>query len=140
MNTYRLKGASGKVAGLNHDLSESTRIGSATGCELLVEDPKVAGEQAEIRLQADGSLRLLNLAVQGDVLLNGKPVTDSLLNSGDEIRIGTCRWVLQAPGLRPEKILTAKAVKPRSSALPWLLVTALLSAAALAWQRGWLSF
>jgi len=139
-NTYRLKGASGPVAGLNHELTERTLIGSAASCELVVDGPKLAGELAEIRVQADGSLRLLKLAEQGEVLLNGQAVSDALLNSGDEIRIGTCRWVLQAPGLRPEKVLTAKAVRSRPSALPWLLATALLSAAALAWQRGWLPF
>lgn len=139
-NIYRLKGASGPVAGLNHELAERTRIGSAASCELVVDGAGLAAELAEIRLQADGSLRLLKLAGQGDVLLNGQAVTDALLNSGDEIRVGTCRWVLQAPGLRPEKVLTAKAVKPRQTALPWLLAMALLSAAALAFQRGWLPF
>ncbi len=139
-NTYRLKGASGPVAGLNHELAERTRIGSAASCELVVEGLKLPAELAEIRLQADGSLRLVKLAEQGEVLLNGQSVSDALLNSGDEIRVGTCRWVLQAPGLRPEKVLTAKAVKPRHSALPWLVATALLSAAALAWDRGWLPF
>jgi hypothetical protein len=67
-----------------------------------------------------------------------------LLNSGDEIRLGACRWVLQAPGLRPEKVLTEQAVKQRSRLMPWLLVGALLAAAAvaatLAWQRGLLPF
>jgi predicted component of type VI protein secretion system len=140
MNTYRLKGASGKVAGLNHALAERTRIGRGASCELRIDDVQVAEEQAEIRLQADGSLRLLKLTEQGELLLNGQAVSDALLNSGDEIRVGTCRWVLQAPGLRPEKVLTAKAIKQRSSAWPWLIATALLAAAALAWQRGWLPF
>lgn len=143
-NVYRLKGASGPVAGLNLELAERTRIGSAASCELVVDGAGlVAGlapELAEIRLQADGSLRLLKLAEQGEVLLNGQAVTDAMLGSGDEIRVGTCRWVLQAPGLRPEKVLTARAVKPRQTALPWLVVTALLAAAALAWTRGWLPF
>jgi hypothetical protein len=47
--------------------------------------------------------------------------------------------VLQAPGLRPEKVLTAKAVKRSSGIWPWLVAAAVLgAAAALAWQRGWL--
>jgi hypothetical protein len=105
-----------------------------------VDDPKVAAQQAEIVLQADGSLRLRQLGGSGDVLLNGKVTNDVLLNSGDEIRVGACRWVLQAPGLRPEKVLTEKAVKRAINWMPWLMATALLAAAALAWQRGWLSF
>ena len=62
------------------------------------------------------------------------------LASGDEIRIGNCRWVLQAPGLRPEKVLTAEAVKPQRSYLPWLVVGGLLAAAAASWYLGLLSF
>jgi len=133
-NTYRLKGASGPVAGLNHELAERTLIGSAASCELVVDGVGLAAEVAEIRLQADGSLRLLKLTEQGEVLLNGQAVTDALLNSGDEIRVGTCRWVLQAPGLRPEKVLTAKAVRSRRRVWPWLVLTALLAASALAWH------
>lgn len=138
-NTYRLKGASGPVAGLNHELAGRTRIGSAGSCELVVGDSRLASELAEIRLQADGSLRLLKLAEQGEILLNGQAVSDVLLNSGDEIRVGTCRWVLQAPGLRPEKVLTARAVKSRRRIWPWLLLAALLSASALAWYLGLLT-
>jgi hypothetical protein len=140
MNTYRLKGASGKVAGLSHNLGQRTRIGSDAACELQVDDPKVAAQQAEIILQADGSLRLLQLAGAGEVLLNGKAVNDALLNSGDEIRLGACRWVLQAPGLRPEKVLTEQAVKRGINWMPWFMAATLLVAAALAWQRGWLPF
>ena len=132
-NTYRLKGAPGPVAGLNHELAERTRIGSAASCELVVDDARLAAELVEIRLQANGSLRLLKLTQQGEVLLNGQAVSDVLLNSGDEIRVGTCRWVLQAPGLRPEKVLTARAVKPRRRIWPWLVLTALLATIVLAW-------
>lgn len=140
MNTYRLKGASGKVAGLSHDLGQRTLIGSDAACDVQVDDPKVAAQQAEIVLQADGSLRLRQLGGSSDVLLNGKVTNDALLNSGDEIRVGACRWVLQAPGLRPEKVLTERAVRRTTNWMPWLMATALLAAAALAWQRGWLSF
>ena len=140
MNIYRLKGASGKVAGKNHTLGTVTVLGRDTACDLVINDEQLAGRQAEIRLETSGSLRLVQLDAAHDVLVNGQPVTDQLLNSGDEIRIGTCRWVLQAPGLRPEKVLTDQAVKRRSSALPWLLLAALLAAAALAWQKGWLPF
>ncbi|HKX55903.1 MAG TPA: FHA domain-containing protein [Xanthomonadales bacterium] len=140
MTSYRLKGASGKVAGSTHNLAAVTRIGTAGECELQLEEAGLAGQQAEIRLEADGSLRLRKLQDGLDILLNGKAVSDTLLNSGDEIRIGTCRWVLQAPGLRPQKVLTRQAVKRRTSWLPWLVPVALLAAAALAFQRGWLAF
>ena len=62
------------------------------------------------------------------------------MTSGDEIRIANCRFVLQAPGLRPDKVLTAEATRPRRAYLPWLIVGGLLAAAAAAWYSGLLSF
>jgi hypothetical protein len=139
MSNYRLKGASGKVAGLSHPLGAVTRIGSASDCDLVIDEPRVPDLLAEISVQADGGLRLLKQNGGGEILLNGEPVSDVRLSSGDEIRIGAARWVLQAPGLRPEKVLTAKAVKRSSGIWPWLVAAAVLgAAAALAWQRGWL--
>jgi hypothetical protein len=140
MTSYRLKGASGKVAGSTQDLAEVTRIGSGADCELRLDEAGIAELQAEIRVERDGTLRLVNLHAANDILLNGKIVEQASLSSGDEIRIGTCRWVLQAPGLRPQKVLTEQAVKRKASWLPWLIPAALVVAAALAWYRGWLPF
>jgi len=96
-------------------------------------------QHAEI-IEEDGSLIIRNLSSPGATLLNGEPVEQASLGSGDEIRIANCRWVLQAPGLRPEKVLTGEAVQPKRSYLLWLIVVGLLAAAALAWQRGMLPF
>lgn len=140
MTSYRLKGASGKVAGNTLNLAGLTRIGSGSDCELRLDETGIATLQAEIRRGSDDGLTLVNLNAGMEVRVNGKPVTEVQLSSGDEIRIGQCRWVLQAPGLRPQKVLTEKAVKPKTNWLPWLIPIALLAAAALAWQRGWLPF
>ena len=91
-------------------------------------------------LDEEGTLQLRNLDSSAQTLLNGEAIDQALLASGDEIRIANCRWVLQAPGLRPEKVLTTEAVRAKRSHLPWLIVTALLASAALAWSRGWLPF
>jgi hypothetical protein len=48
--------------------------------------------------------------------------------------------VLQAPGLRPEKVLTSEAVTRKYRWLPWLVVLLLIASATLAWQRGWMPF
>ena len=87
--------------------------------------------------QRDGQLLLLNLDPAAETLLNGEAIERAGLSSGDEIRIANCRWVLQAPGLRPEKVLTREAVKPKRGYVPWLIVGGLLAAAAgPAWYRG----
>jgi hypothetical protein len=137
---FRLKGASGKVANQSFALGTKTMIGSSADCELQIEDKNVAPQHAEISLQANGGLVLRQLDKKFETRVNGAPVEQVSLASGDEISVGSCRWVLQAPGLRPEKVLTADAVKQKHRYLPWLMVLLLLAAAALAWQRGWLPF
>jgi len=140
MQTYRLKGASGKVANQSFGLGERTLIGSSPECELIVEGEGIAPRHTEIRLEANGGLTLQHLDNAFETRVNGIPVEQISLGSGDEIRIGGYRWVLQAPGLRPEKVLTPDAVSQRRNYLPWLVIAALTASAALALQRGWLPF
>ena len=139
MSTYRLKGASGAVINQAFTLGTKTLIGSADDCDLRIEHNGIEPRHAEITEEGD-TLVLKNLANAAETLLNGEVVEQASLASGDEIRIGNCRWVLQAPGLRPQKILTSDAIRPRRSYLPWLIVGALLAAAVLSWKRGWLPF
>lgn len=140
MSNYRLKGASGPVINQPHKLGVKTLLGRADDCDLRIDLEGVCPRHAEIEEKEDGSLVLYNLDPSGTTLLNGEAVDQSPLASGDEIRIANCRWVLQAPGLRPEKVLTGEAVKPRRSYIPWLIVGGLLAAAGIAWYRGLLPF
>ena len=140
MNTYRLKGASGAVINQAFTLERTTSIGRAEDCELRINADGVASRHAEIHEAEDGALIIRNLDPSFETLLNGDAVDEASLASGDEIRIANCRWVLQAPGLRPEKVLTAEAVRSQRSYLPWLIVGGLLAAAAASWQRGLLPF
>jgi len=140
MNTYRLKGASGAVVNQAFTLERTTSIGRAEDCELRIDSDGVASRHAEIQAAEDGDLISRKLDPSFETLLKGDAVDEASLASGDEIRIANCRWGLQAPGLRPEKVLTAEAVRPQRSYLPWLIVGGLLAAAAAAWQRGLLPF
>ena len=139
MAVFRLKGASGPVINQSFPLGERTVIGRADDCDLRLEQDGVAPRHAEIVAGEDG-LVLSRLDPAHEVLLNGEAVERAALASGDEIRIGACRFVLQAPGLRPEKVLTPAAVRSRRPWLPWLIVGGLLAAAAAAWYRGLLPF
>jgi hypothetical protein len=139
MSIYRLKGASGAVINQSFTLGDRTLIGSAKDCDLRIDSNGVGMQHAEI-IEEDGSLVLRNLGSPGATLLNGEPVEQASLGSGDEIRIANCRWVLQAPGLRPQKVLTSEAIQPKRGWVPWLITAGLLAAAALAWQRGMLPF
>jgi len=137
MSHYKLKGTSGSVINQSFPFSESIVLGSSPECDVQLDEPGVALMHAEIRLLEDKSLQLKDLGSATGTLLNGVAVTETLLGSGDEIRIGTCRWMLQAPGLRPERVLTAEAVSKPPRRWPRVLLWAGLAAAAAAlavWQ------
>lgn len=139
MSSYRLKGASGAVINQSFALGERTVVGRADDCDLRLEQDGVANRHVEI-LASEDRVVLRRLDPAAEVLLNGRAVETAELASGDELRIANCRFVLQAPGLRPAKVLTGEAVSHRRAYLPWLIVGALLAAAGAAWYAGFLTF
>jgi len=130
MSHYKLKGTSGSVINQSYPFSESIVLGSSPECDLRLDEPGVAPKHAEIRLLEGKSLQLRDLGSDTGTLLNGVAGTETLLGSGDEIRIGTCRWMLQAPGLRPERVLTAEAVSAPKRRWPRVMLWSALAAAA----------
>lgn len=139
MSLFRLKGTSGPVINESWMLGEHVLIGSAEECDVRVESESVAPRHAQVEVQ-DGQVMLRLLEDGAELRLNGKAVTQSPLVSGDEIRIGPCRWLLQAPGLRPERVLTEDAVRHRVRLIPWLIAGGLSALALLAWRLGYLPF
>lgn len=132
MSHYKLKGTAGSVINQSFPFAKSITLGSGPDCDIQIEDAGVASRHAEISLLDSHELQLRNLDAKTGTLLNGEPVTETLLGSGDEIRIGTCRWMLQAPGLRPERVLTAEVVTRRSPTWPRVLAWTSVAAAAAA--------
>jgi len=129
MSHYKLKGTSGSVINQSFPFKDSIVLGSSPACDVRLDEPGVASRHAEIRLLEDKSLQLRDLGSATGTLLNGVAVTETLLGSGDEIRIGTCRWMLQAPGLRPERVLTAEAVSKPTRRWPRILLWSALAGA-----------
>jgi len=130
MSQFRLKGTSGSVINRSFPVVKAVVIGAAEDCDIRVDEPGVAARQAEVRLNGDGSLLLTDLADNRATVLNGESVRKQELNTGDEIRIGTCRWLLQAPGLRPRRVLSPAAA--RTSGMDWVRVFAWTLVVALA--------
>ena len=94
MSTFRLKGASGAVINQSFTLEGSTLIGSGKECNLRVGSDEVEERHAEI-IEEEGFLTLRNLASPGATLLNGEPVEQASLGSGDEIHspgAGSSDW------------------------------------------------
>jgi pSer/pThr/pTyr-binding forkhead associated (FHA) protein len=117
MSTYQLKGASGAVINQSFTLGARTVIGRADECDLRLDQAGVAPRHVEIIVTDDGLL-LRRLDTEAEVTVNGQAAETTELASGDEIRIAACRFVLQAPGLKPSKVLTAEALHPRRSYVP----------------------
>ena len=143
MSLYKLKGTSGSVINQSFPFGESIVLGSSENCDVQIDEAGVASRHAEIRLLDGMSLLLKDLGSESGTLLNGEPVNETLLGSGDEIRIGTCRWMLQAPGLRPERVLTSEVIKKPARRWPRVLVWSILSVSAVAvavlkWKPEWL--
>lgn len=138
MTAYRLKGTSGDLVNQSFALDGRLLIGRADDCELRVDHERVAPHHAEVILDEDGQVRLRDLGSASGTRLNGRVVAEALLESGDEIAVGPCRLMLQAPGLRPERVLTEAATRPRRRHWPWLLPLLGGLVVALAWRRGWL--
>ena len=132
MSLYKLKGTSGSVINRSFPLGDVLVLGSSADCDVQLDEAGVAPRHAEIRLLDGNALCLKDLGSETGTLLNGAPVTEMMLGSGDEIRIGTCRWMLQAPGLRPDRILTEDVVQKRTRRWPSVLVWTSLAAAAAA--------
>ena len=136
MSIYRLKGTSGALLNQAFPLAEELTVGGA-GCDIALGDVE-AGTLAIVRLEESGSVVIR--ATGGDVAVNGDPVQELSLAGGDELRIGGQRFILQAPGLRPERVLTETATAPSRATWPWWLAAALVAGGtALAWQQGWLA-
>lgn len=137
---FRFKGASGQVLNQVFPLSGRQVIGTDRDCHIHVAGAGIAPRHAEVTLGGDGEVSLRHLAAGYETLCNGEAVTETSLSAGDEVRIGTCRWVLQAPGRRPERVLDEAQARVRRPLLPWLLPASLALAALLAWRNGWLPF
>lgn len=124
---FRLKSASGPLTGKTFDLDEATLLGSAKNADVRLDG--LDAEHARI-VRRDGGLVL---EASGDARVNGEPVRTSALQSGDEIQFGTSRFVLQAPGLKPARVLDQVPAQ-RTSAWKWLVAAGLVAAAGAA---GW---
>lgn len=130
MSLYKLKGTSGSVINQSFPLGDNFVLGAADDCDVQIQEPGVAQHHAEISLVDGKALRLKDLGSRQGTLLNGEPVQQAMLGSGDEIRIGSCRWLLQAPGLRPERVLTADVIAKSRRIWPRVVVWTVLGVTA----------
>ena len=125
--TYRLKAASGPLTGKTFDLGEDTLIGSDPQADIRSDD--LLPRHARI-VHEDETLMLES---SGQTWVNGQSVERKPLESGDELRLNTIRFVLQAPGLKPARVLDQAPAPSGPSGWIWVAVPVALGVAALVW-------
>ena len=145
MHKYRLKGTAGPAINQTFKLVDSLRIGSADDCDIRLEaDAGSAlanqGLWAVVEIDEENRIRIRSHGGPESISVNGEAVNEGPLALGDELRIGKSRFILQAPGLRPERVLTDEVAQAKGSVWPWLISAAVIAGGAvLAWQQGWLT-
>lgn len=134
-----LRGVGGPHHGRSLSLDRPRRIGSAADADLRIDGAGIAAVHAVIDA-VNGQAMLRDAAA--DVLVNGRAVRGAVLRSGDQILFAVPhRFVLEgppvsyaAPPAQAQRDADAPPPPPHRGwvqRVPWLLVTAVLLAAAL---------
>lgn len=77
--------------------AESVTIGKGPAALLRVEDAALQELQAVLNVNEDGSVQLLDLVGDSSTQVNGEPVANVVLRSGDAISVGGVRIVVGIP-------------------------------------------
>ncbi|MGY1409291.1 MULTISPECIES: FHA domain-containing protein [unclassified Luteimonas] len=138
-----LRGVGGRFHGRCFTLERPRLVGRHSDADIRIDDPAFADRHARLELVGE-QVVLRDLGSAEGSLVNGEPVRDALLESGDQIVFdGHHRFVVEAPRRRPRTaaedaaagVDTPLATPPatgRAMRLPWLLLAALGMAALLA--------
>ncbi len=141
-----LRGVGGKYHGRSIPLLRPVLVGRAREAVIRVDDPVFSERHAQLEIQGDRVL-LRDLGSAEGSLVNGVATRDALLVAGDQLAFDAQhRFVVEVPWTRADALLgeaggePAQAVEsgvpePRRAGTvrrwPWLLLAALLLAAAL---------
>lgn len=139
-----LRGVGGKHHGRSFTLEHPRLVGSAVEADIRIDDPAFAEHHAQIS-QVEGQVLLRDLGTPEGSQLNGQPVRDAVLEPGDQIVFDSQhRFVVEAPGRTIKSVEAGipfdldAGIEPPAQPVrswrrwPWLLLAALLTAAALA--------
>jgi len=131
MSKFHLKGMTADVSGRKYAFDDELLLGRGADCHVRIEDWDVADRHARVRV-TEGGIVIRGLDDTRPVWVNGEQVRQRALGSGDEIRVGRYRFMLQAPGVRPASVLREPPRKPVARLWAWLAAAAALAAIAAA--------
>jgi pSer/pThr/pTyr-binding forkhead associated (FHA) protein len=124
---FMLRGVSGATFGRNFALAGTMTIGRQSDCDIPIPADEISRHHARLQVTAAGVM-VEDLGSANGTWVNDKRVHTGMLNSGDELRLDTVRFLLLAPG----------AQVPATSARPVDTVpeTAVASGSKLGWVIG----
>ena len=142
-----LRGVGGPHHGRSFTLDKPRTVGRAGECDIRVNEATFAERHARLEAHADGVVLRDMGSVEGS-MVNGAVVRHALLQAGDQVVFGSQhRFVVEAPVQRlggvdvatpaPTRVPVidesrpAKALPTSVRRIPWLLLAALMLAAAL---------
>ena len=84
----RLRVVAGSGKGRVYSITGNTMvIGRDDGCDVVVDDPRVSGRHAIVSYRG-GEFRVSDLQSTNGSLLNGSPLTESVFQESDDLRLG----------------------------------------------------
>ncbi len=138
-----LRGVGGPHHGRGFTLDQPRLVGSAAEADIHIDLPSFAARHAMVELQGT-QVVLRDLGSAEGSVVNGMPVRDAVLAAGDQLVFdGQHRFVIECPmapptprapaGQEPVQVAAPAPTpaKPAGVRLPWLLLAAILLAAAL---------
>ncbi|MEM9532226.1 MAG: FHA domain-containing protein [Pseudomonadota bacterium] len=135
---FVLRGVSGTTFGKNFPLHASQVIGRHSECDICLPADEVSRRHAKVIVSPTG-LEVEDLGSSNGTFVNGERVTKGPLKPGDELKLDTVRFLVQAPGMeapKPNKTAQRAAVPeepevPKSSGARWAIIAVLVIAGAI---------
>lgn len=139
---FILRGVSGSTFGKNFPVHGTTVVGRHSECDICLPADEISRKHARIQIEADG-LYVEDMGSANGTFVNGKRVKRGKLEPGDELKLDTVRFLIQAPGVETppkaqdvKKTLESAAVTEEdtsgSSPVKWIVIVVIIGGLAAA--------
>ncbi len=137
---FVLRGVSGSTFGKNFAVHGAVVVGRHSECDICLPSEEISRKHAKISVASDG-LYVEDLGSSNGTFVNGKQVKRAKVEPGDELKLDTVRFLVQAPGMdtpakKPEKEKPAAPEEPEETggggAIKWVIIGVIVVGAAVA--------
>lgn len=124
---FMLRGVSGTTFGKTFAVAGTMTIGRQSDCDIAIPAEEVSRHHARLQVTAEGLL-VEDLGSANGTWINDKRVQSGLLRPGEELRLDTVRFLLQAPGAAAPTTRAEAPPEPSRRGLPmgWIVAGALV--------------